>query len=73
VIGVAGALAAIAARDAALGAFVHVDRTARPGIGALGGLAFAVKDTIDVAGWPGEANCRAFSGRRDAGRAVTPA
>jgi aspartyl-tRNA(Asn)/glutamyl-tRNA(Gln) amidotransferase subunit A len=62
-------LATIAARDAALYAFLHVDevgaRTAArtPRRGALPGIPWAIKDTFDVAGLPATANSRFREGR----------
>ena len=62
-------LAAIAGRDDGLGAYIWHDAAvvraeAAQRRGPLAGLGFAVKDTIDVAGWPTEANCRLHRGRR---------
>lgn len=61
-------LARIAARNPTLRAYVHHDpaqvrRDAAVARGPLAGLGFAVKDTIDVAGQPTEANCRLRRGR----------
>jgi len=63
------ALARIAARDAALHAFMHLDAdcaraaAARPRSGPLGGIPWAIKDTFDVAGLPATANSRLCAGR----------
>ncbi|BDG70492.1 amidase [Roseomonas fluvialis] len=62
-IGAKAARARIAQRDGAIRAYVHIGDSAYGGSGLLAGLALAVKDTIDVAGWPTEANCRLFRGR----------
>ena len=70
-------LARIADRDGAVGAFVHVaadeararalalDAERADGVrrGPLHGVPFAVKDLIDVAGWPVRHGSRAFAGR----------
>src|SRR3984893_19420126 len=45
-------LARIARHDAALGAYVYVDGTARAGSGPLAGVTLAVKDSYPVAGMP---------------------
>src|SRR2546421_867421 len=42
----------IARHDPALGAYVHVDRWARPGSGPLAGVTLAVKDSYPVPGMP---------------------
>ena len=68
-IGAKAARARIAERDGAIGAYVHLGDSTCCGSGALADLALAVKDTIDVAGWPTEANCRLLRGsvaRKDA-------
>jgi aspartyl-tRNA(Asn)/glutamyl-tRNA(Gln) amidotransferase subunit A len=62
-IGAGTARARIAERDGALGAYVHHAGAIEGSAGPLAGLAVAVKDTIDVAGWPTEANCRLLQGR----------
>src|SRR6516225_2824188 len=49
---VAAHLGRIARHDPALGAYIHVDRRAAPGRGALAGLTLAVKDTRPVRGMP---------------------
>lgn len=62
-------LAMIAARDAGLHAFLHIDevgarKAARvPRRGALAGIPWAIKDTFDVAGLPATANSRLREGR----------
>ncbi|WP_291296765.1 amidase [Elioraea sp.] len=61
-IGAKVARARIAERDGALRAYVHLADGIDGCAGPLAGLAVAVKDTIDVAGWPTEANCRLLKG-----------
>ncbi|SDO79131.1 aspartyl-tRNA(Asn)/glutamyl-tRNA(Gln) amidotransferase subunit A [Filomicrobium insigne] len=71
-------LARIDERDDAIGAFAHIDheyalkqatvadqiRGTGNGIGPLHGVPIAVKDIIDVAGYPNENGCPIFSGNR---------
>jgi amidase len=60
---VAAHLERIARHDPALGAYVHVDRRAAPGRGALAGLTLAVKDTRPVRGMPWTYGCRRWRDR----------
>lgn len=49
---VASHLDAIARLDSRIGAFIHVDRDAKPGVGSHAGVTLAVKDSQPVAGMP---------------------
>jgi aspartyl-tRNA(Asn)/glutamyl-tRNA(Gln) amidotransferase subunit A len=53
----------IAARDAAIGAFWHLDAAPQGGEGPLAGIAVAVKDNIAVAGMPWTAGLAAYRRR----------
>ena len=58
-------LAAIAAQDGDIGAFVRVDPGARPGpAGPLQGICVGVKDIIDTADFPTEMGAVAYAGWR---------